>query len=120
MLAGEREHAGVDLADLLAAARILRRKRPRQRTGPAADVHDPAYAGRAQHDPDPAQIVELQVRGVGEIYVGGVHVALAQKASGRPQRVALGDKIAGPGERQLPSSQAGHRHRLSRPSTHQR
>ncbi len=108
MLAGEREHAGVDLTHLLAAARIRGRKRPRQRTCPAADVHHPARTGRAQHDSDPAQVVELQVQWVGQIDIGGVHVALPQQPSARSQRVALGDQIAGPGERQLPSAQAGH------------
>ncbi len=101
VLAGDREHAGVDLADLLPPGWILGGQRPRERARSAADVHHAARAGRAQHDPNPAHVVELEVRRIGQIDVRGVHVALAQQPSGRAQRVALGDEIAGPGERSL-------------------
>ena len=108
MLAREREHVPVDLAHLLARARILRGERPRQRASPAADVHDTARVRHPQHDPDPAQIVELEMRRIGQVDVGGIHVALAQQAPGGPPRVALGDEIAGPGEGRWPSAEAGH------------
>ena len=108
MLASEREHLGIDLADLLAPAGVLGGERPRQRTRAAADVHDPARTGRPQHDPHPPHVVELEVRRVGEIDVGGVHVALAQKPPRRAARVALGDEIARPSERELLAAEPGH------------
>ena len=108
MLACELEHPGIDLADLLAPAGVLGGQRPRQRACAAADMHDATCTGRPQHDPDPPHVVELKVGGVGEIDVGGVHVALAQKPPRRSERIALGDKIARPSERELLVAEPGH------------
>ena len=48
MLAGEREHRGIHLADLVVPAGILGRERSRERAGAAADVqHPPSSRGSA-------------------------------------------------------------------------
>jgi hypothetical protein len=108
LLAPERRHGRVDLADLLAAVRVLRGERSRQRARPATDVHYAAGVRRPQNDPDPAQVVELQMRRIGQIDIGGVHVALAEQTPGGPPRVAFGHEIAGAGEGHWPSPDAFH------------
>ena len=108
VLAGQREHVGVDLAHLLTPAGILGRQRAGQCAGASADVKDPAGMSGAQDDPDPAQVVELQVQRIGEVDVGGVHVALAQQPARWAPRVALGDEITAPRDRLGCAAGRGH------------
>ena len=97
MLARQGEDVGVDLAHFLTPGGILGRERPRQGTRAAPHVHDPPGVEDPEHDPHPAHVVELEVRGVGEIDIRRVHIALAQQASGRAPGVALGHQLAPPG-----------------------
>jgi len=69
VLAGECQYFGVHLAHLLASSRVLGGQRPRKSATAAADVQHPPGTGRAQHDPHPPHVVELEVGGVGQIDV---------------------------------------------------
>ena len=93
MLAGDLEHAGIDLAHLLPATRILGRERPGQRAGSSSHVDDPAGVRHPQDDPRPPQVVELQMGRIGEIDVRGIHLALTQQPSRRPRRIAFNDEV---------------------------
>ena len=48
----------------------------------------------AKCDPDPAQVVELEVGGIAKIDVGRIHVALAQQAARGSAGITLGDQVA--------------------------
>jgi len=98
MLAREAEHVGVDLAHLLTPARIGSSKRPSERTRTAPDVQYAARPRDLQHDPQPTHVVELEMRGVGQIHVRGFHAGLAQESPRRPARIHFGDQIPAPGE----------------------
>ena len=98
VLAGDGEHVGVDLAHLLASTGIRRGKRSRERASAAADMQHAARTGGLQRDPQPAHVVELEVRGVGKIHVRGFHAGLPQESPRRPARIHLGDQVPALGE----------------------
>jgi len=110
---GERKDVAVDLAHLLAALGILRGECPRQRARAAADVQHPPGAGGAEHDPQPAHVVELEMGEVREVDVGRVHAALPQEPPGRPPGVGLGDQLAALGDRRRSLLPMRHAHRLA-------
>ena len=59
VLTRDGQDVGVDLAHLLAPVGIRGRQRAGQGARASADVQHPPGAGGAQHDPDPAQVIEL-------------------------------------------------------------
>jgi hypothetical protein len=98
MLASQRESPGIDLADLLASAGISRGERPRQRARPTTDMQDPTRVSSTEHDPHPPQVIELEVRWIGEIDVRDIHAVLEQQPARRTQGVTLDNEIATPSD----------------------
>jgi hypothetical protein len=98
ILASEGQDVGIDLADLLASTWIRGGKRPSQRTRAASDVQDAPGSRDVEHDPQPAHVVELEVRDISEIDVRSLHPGLAQQPPRRPPGIHLGDQIPPPGE----------------------
>ena len=113
MLAGDGEHAGVELAHLLASAGVLSRERPRERTRATADVQHAARPGGVQDEPQPADVVELEVGDVRKVDVGGVHAGLAQQPSRRTSRIRLDDQLSAPDDRARAPLPVGHADRLT-------
>ena len=62
----------------------------------------------AQDVPHPPQIVEGQMRRIGEVDVGRVHVALPQQPGRRPMRVTLDDQIAVASDDRRARARPGH------------
>jgi hypothetical protein len=77
MLTRQGQHVGVDFAHLLAPGGILRGQGPGEGTRAAADVKDAPGTRGSEHDAQPAHVVELEVRRVGEIDVGRLHAVVA-------------------------------------------
>ena len=69
MLASQVEHAGVELAHLLASTGVLSRERSRERTRATADVQHAARTCGVQGEPQPADVVELKVGDVRKVNV---------------------------------------------------
>ena len=106
MLAGDLQHALVDLVNLVTRFGVFRQQRTRQRAGRPADVQNSSRAVDPHDQAYPAQIIELQVSRVGEVDVGRVHVGLPQEPSRRPMRIALDDQI--PFDRDHVAARASH------------
>ena len=93
------DHRRVDLAHLLAPTGILDRECACKRAAAAANVDDALRAGRAQHDPKPSHVIELEVRGIGEVDIGQVHAIVGGGACRRrAPGIALDDEVAVPGD----------------------
>jgi hypothetical protein len=61
-------------------------------------MQDPPRVSSSQHDPHPPQVIELEVRWIGEVDVRGIHVVLAQQPPRRSQGVTLDNQIATPSD----------------------
>ena len=57
-------------------------------------AHHDARAERTQDDPNPAEVVELQVPCVGEVNVRRIHIVLAKQPARGPPGITLDDQIA--------------------------
>ncbi len=115
MLTGEGETCASTTQTSWRPPGIRRRTSPRERARAAADVQHPPRSGDAQHDPQPAHVVELMVGHVNQIHVGGIHAGLAQQPTGRTPRIDLGAQLPNPGDRPRARLPVGHGDRLAHP-----
>src|SRR5690242_18286688 len=113
MLASEGEHVRIDLADLLPSARILRRQRPGQCAGATSDMQYAPGTTSAQHDPQPTEVVELEMGRVGEVDVGDIHAALTEETPRWAPRIDLSGQLPTPGNRSNAVLPVRHPHRLT-------